>query len=299
MPSAVGFIGLGTMGKPMAHNVLKAGYPLIVHDIQPAPVSELCEFGAKAANTPKGVAEQSDIVITMLPSSPHVDAVVFGEHGLLQGFKPDAIYIDMSTIEPAVTRRISGMLAERGIRMLDAPVSRGQPAAVAGTLSIMVGGDEATLEACRSLLASMGTDIFYCGPAGCGALMKVVNNLMAAIIFGAVCEGVVMGVKGGLSLAKILEVVPACSGQSFALEKYFPQFAFRGNFQPGFKADLMHKDVGLALATAAALKIPMPLGGLTRELLAMVQGMGLGEADTTALLKVYEQLAGQEVRLPQ
>jgi 2-hydroxymethylglutarate dehydrogenase len=191
------------------------------------------------------------------------------------------------------------LLAERGVRMLDTPVSRGQPAALADTLSIMGGGDEATLEVCRPVLQTMGTDIFYCGPIGCGALMNVVNNLMAAIIVVAVCEGVVMGVKGRLTLEKILEVVPACSGQSFALDKYFTQFVFRGNFRPGFKANLMHKDVGLALTTAAGLRTPMPLGSLARELLAIVQGMGLGEDDTTALLKFYEQVAGQEVRLKQ
>jgi 2-hydroxy-3-oxopropionate reductase len=197
MPTRVGFIGLGTMGKPMAHNMLKAGYALIVPDIQAAPVSELCEFGARAAATPQEVADQADFVITMLPSSPHVEAVVLGDQGPMQGLGRDSIYIDMSTIEPAVTRKLAALLAELGVRMLDTPVSRGQPAALADTLSIMGGGDEATLEVCRPVLQTIGTDIFSCGPIGCGALMNVVNNLMAAIIVVAVCEGVVMGVKGG------------------------------------------------------------------------------------------------------
>jgi 3-hydroxyisobutyrate dehydrogenase-like beta-hydroxyacid dehydrogenase len=181
----------------MAHNMLKAGYALIVPGIQAAPVSELCEFGARAAppRHRKSLIRQTSSSPCFLPrrmSKPWSLVI-----RVMQGLERDSIYIDMSTIEPALTRKLAALLAELGVRMLDTPVSRGQPAALADTLSIMGGGDEATLEVCRPVLQTIGTDIFSCGPIGCGALMNVVNNLMAAIIVVAVCEGVVMGVKGG------------------------------------------------------------------------------------------------------
>ena len=293
----VGFIGLGTMGKPMAKRVLQGGFPLTVCDVVPAPVQELVKLGAAAADTPKDVAAASEVIITMLPNSPHVQEVVLGKNGVIEGLRHGGILIDMSTIEPAVTRKVAAEVAARGGRMIDAPVGKSSSAAADGTLTIMVGGDPAILEEVRPILATMGTSIFHCGDIGAGAMVKLVNNLMASVIIAAVSEGLVLGVKGGVKPETMLQVIGTSGAASFHLNNTFPKQVLSGNLQPGFMMDLMHKDLTLITSTASHLGVPLPVTNLCRELATMARQKGLGKLDWTSLISLYEEWAGVEVRL--
>ena len=294
----VGFIGLGTMGKPMARRVLLYGeYPLTVYDVVPAPVDELSNAGATAAASPRAVAEASDVVITMLPNSPHVEAAILGENGVLEGLRPSTIVIDMSTIDPAVTRKVAARVAEKGARMLDAPVGKSSPAAVDGTLTIMVGGDEATFEECRPILSTMGTTIVHCGETGAGEAMKLTHNLMGCLIVAAVSEGLALGARAGLKPDLMLDVIGHSGPSSFHLVNTFPKQVLSGNLEPGFMMDLMYKDLGLISAMGSDLGVPLPLANLTREVVSMARREGLGKLDWTALLTLYEKWAGVQVRL--
>lgn len=296
MAQTVGFIGLGIMGKPMVKNLLKAGFDLSVHDLREEPVKELMRCGATPAASPREVGARAETVITMLPASSDVEAVATGAGGLMEGMKEGATLIDMSTIEPPVTRRIARALAARGIEMLDAPVSRGEPAAVSGTLVIMVGGKPAVYEAHLPILKAMGTDIFYCGESGMGEVVKLVNNLLIGIISCAIAEAMVFGVKAGAKLETIKQVIGASSGNSWLLQNFFADKAFRGDFEPGFMIDLMHKDLGLVLATAAQLGVPLFHGSLSREIFGLLKAKGRGKMDFTAAITLVEEAAGIKVR---
>lgn len=296
MIGTVGFIGLGIMGKPMARNLLKAGFDLVVYDIREEPVKELSALGAKAATSSREVGARAETVITMLPASADVEAVATGPGSLIEAMAPGSTLIDMSTIEPPVTRRVSAALAARKIEMLDAPVSRGEPAAIAGSLVIMVGGNQSVYEAHLPLLKGMGTDIFYCGASGTGSVVKLVNNLLIGIISQAISEAVVFGVKGGATLETILEVIGASSGNSWLLQNFFVNKAFKGDFEAGFMVELMHKDLGLILSTASALGVPLFHGALSREQFGVLKAKGLGKKDFTAAITLVEQAAGITVR---
>lgn len=293
----VGFIGLGTMGRPMAKRVLQAGFPLTVCDVLAEPMEELVKLGAAAADSPRAVAEASQVVITMLPNSPHVEEAILGKGGVIEGLKPGAVVIDMSTIEPAVTRKVAEAVAARGGRMLDAPVGKSSAAAAEGTLTIMVGGDEATFQECRHILATMGTSIFHCGGIGAGATVKLVNNLMASVIIAAVAEGLTLGVKAGVKPETMIQVLGTSGASSFHLTNTFPSKALKGDLQPGFMLDLAYKDLGLIASTAANVGVPLPVTSLVRELAGMARQKGLGKLDWTSLIKLYEEWAGVEVRL--
>ncbi|HEX9015523.1 MAG TPA: NAD(P)-binding domain-containing protein, partial [Chloroflexota bacterium] len=212
----VGFIGLGAMGLPMAKRVLLHGsYPLTVLDVVPGRVEEMVGLGARPAGSPRAVAQGSEVVITMLPSSPDVEKVVLGEAGVLEGLKPGSVLIEMSTIDPAVTKAVAARVGAKGGRMLDAPVGRNSFSAAEGTLSIMVGGDAATLEECRPILATMGSSIVHCGPAGAGEAMKLTHNLMGCLIDTAIAEGLALGAKAGLSPEAMLSVIGNGGASSF------------------------------------------------------------------------------------
>lgn len=293
----VGFIGLGTMGKPMAKRILQGGYPLAVYDIVRAPVEELAALGAKAAGSPKEVAESSDVVCSIVPNSPHVEQVVLGKDGVLEGLKPGGIVVEMSTIEPAVTRKVAAEVIARGRRMIDAPVGKGMAEAAAGTLTVMVGGDYSTFEEVKPILATMGDSIFHCGDIGSGITVKVVNNLMASLIIAAISEGLTLGVKGGVKVETLLEVISTSGARSFHLTDTFPKRVLRDDVQPGFLMDLMHKDLSVITATGSQLGVPLPLTNLCRELSLIARQKGLGKQDWTTLIKVYEEWAGVRVRL--
>jgi 3-hydroxyisobutyrate dehydrogenase-like beta-hydroxyacid dehydrogenase len=294
----VGFIGLGTMGAPMARNILNKGHRLIGADVEPAAVAALTAAGAAAAATPKDVAAGSEIVITMLPDAPDVERVALGPDGIVAGIKPGAIYVDMSTIDPGTTRKVGAAIAARRAAMIDCPVGKTADAAVAGTLTLMVGGAPDVVARCRPVLDCMGTDFFYCGELGAGQTMKLINNLLATAVSEASIEALVAGVKSGLTLETMMSVLRTTMAWNNALAFALPKRPLVGDFSPGFMMKLAHKDCRLALRMVEALGVPAPVG--RAALASLEQGLerGLQDHDVGALLKLREQEAGVEVRLP-
>jgi 3-hydroxyisobutyrate dehydrogenase-like beta-hydroxyacid dehydrogenase len=295
----VGFIGLGTMGAPMARNILGQGHRLIVADVQPAAVAALTVVGATAVTTPREVAAGSEIVITMLPDAPDVERVALGVDGIVAGIKPGAIYIDMSTIDPGTTRKVGAAIAAKGAAMIDSPVGKTADAAVAGTLTLMVGGEADVVARCRSVLDCMGTDFFYCGELGAGQTMKLINNLLATAVSEASVEALVAGVKSGLTLATMLSVFRTTMAWNNALAIALPKRSLAGDFKPGFMMKLAHKDCRLALQMVEALGVSAPVGRAAFASLDEGVKRGLHDHDVGALLKLREEEAGVKVRQAQ
>lgn len=292
----IGFIGLGVMGKPMAKNLLKAGYSLVVcKHLDPRPVNELVAVGAQEAISLKQVAEMSDVVITMLPDSAEVEEVVLGENGLLKGAKKGLIIIDMSSIAPSTSRRIAVKAEKRGVEVLDAPVSGGETGAIQGTLAIMVGGKEATFSRCIDILRAMGKSIVRVGDAGAGQVVKLANQIIVALNIAALSEAFVLGAKAGVDPHIMYQAIRTGFAGSNVLEAKIPTILER-NFKPGFKIRLHHKDLKNALETARELKVPIPLTSLVQQVLCALINEGKGEADHSAIINFSERLANIEVR---
>jgi 3-hydroxyisobutyrate dehydrogenase len=297
----IGFIGLGNMGKPMALNLVRSGYPLTVHDLNPKPVEELATAGASTANCPREVAEKSEVVITMLTSSPNVEQVMFGSDGVLEGLKQGATIIDMSTIDPIVTRKVAAAAAEKGLEMLDAPVSGAPLKAANGTLSIMVGGEKEVFEEYKDILQVMGEKIFHVGDVGMGEVVKLANNLVGGICGLAVCEGFLFGTRLGADPKTLFEVMSASSANCWFLQtrvpypNVIPESPANKDFPPGFTADLMAKDLGLILSAAEATKTPLLAGALARQIVEAARTSGLGSKDWSVISKVIRRLAGEDV----
>jgi 3-hydroxyisobutyrate dehydrogenase len=296
MKERIGFIGVGVMGKPMALNLLKAGYPLTVFDLNPSPLKELQAKGAAIGQSSKEVASQAQVVITMLPNSGDVEKVILKENGVIEGLKSNSIVVDMSTIDPSVSKSIAKTLAGKNIKMLDAPVSGGQKGAEDGTLSIMVGGDKDVFEACSPLFKAMGQNIFYCGPNGTGEIVKIVNNLLAATNRAVSAEGLALGVKAGADFKVLYDVICTSTGQSRSLQFTSAGKPFKGDYEPGFAAELMHKDLGLAMNLAKEEKVPVPLGAISHQIYNHLLASGLGKKDTGIVFKVYEDLLKVKLR---
>lgn len=294
MTETIGFIGLGIMGKPMAHNLLKAGYSLIILNRHPEVTDELVAQGARAAEKPQDVAAQSQVVITMLPDSPQVEEVILGPHGILEGGHAGLTVIDMSTISSVVTQRIATRLAEHDIPMLDAPVSGGDKGAIAGTLSIMVGGDAEVFSRCLPLFHAMGKTVVHVGASGAGQVVKSCNQIVVALTIEAVSEALVLGSKAGVDPAKILQVL----GGGLAANKVME---LRGEgmrthaFTPGFRVRLHHKDLGIALGAGRAYGVPLPVTALVDSMLGALEAGGRGELDHSALLTFIEDLAHHSI----
>jgi 2-hydroxy-3-oxopropionate reductase len=291
----IGFIGLGLMGKPMAKNLLKAGFGLTVHSRSRGPVEELATLGAATAATPREVAAASDILITMVPDSPEVEAVVSGPDGILAGARPGLIHVDMSTISPLATRRIAAQEQQAGVTLLDAPVSGGTVGAEAATLSIMVGGDEAAFNTCQPVLAALGKRITYMGPSGAGQTTKACNQIMTGGIYAVMSEALVLAAKSGLDPAKVVEVLSGGAARCWALEVRAPKILKR-ELNPGFKASMQYKDLNIVAETARAEGVPTPITALTRELYAAMLAAGNGDLDNSAVITVIEKWAGVEVK---
>ena len=296
MKKQIGFIGLGVMGKPMAKNLMKAGYSLCVYDIVQEPVKELVASGAKAARSAKEVGEKSEIVITIVPSSKEVKEVYLNEDGVLAGIEAGSIIIDMSTIDPIVSQEVAAAAQKKNVEMLDGPVSGGQGGAIEGTLTIMVGGKEEIFKQCKDILAAMGKNIFYCGPVGSGEISKIVNNMVLAICMQATCEGMILGTKAGVQPKTLFEIISKSSGQNWALNTYMPKKAFKGDFEPGFMVDLMYKDLGLAQNLASAYKVPILFGAEVRQIFEMARVAGKGRKDFSAILTTLEEIVGVKAR---
>ena len=296
----VGFIGIGVMGRPMTLNLLKAKHHVTIYARHPEKpeIQEVIYSGAKLAPSPRSVAMASDIVITMLPNSPQVEEVVAGPQGLLEGARKGLIIVDMSTIAPAVSRKLAQEASIRGVHLLDAPVSGGSQGAINGTLTIMVGGEREIFEQARPVLEAMGKkeNIFHVGHNGAGEIIKLVNQVLCGAIAAAVAESFVLGVKAGADVDTMAKIIGASTGANWQLANQFPLRAFNGSFQPGFMTDLLHKDLGLALDLAAENTVPAAMIALTRQMYEMARAEGYGRDDYTSLLKVLEHMAGVEVR---
>lgn len=296
----IGLIGLGIMGYGMAENLLKAGYRLVVCDINEERVRMLPDQERVTAVTRAcDVWKHTNTVITMLPNSPHVLSVLEGENGLLTGELPeDVLYIDMSSISPDITREIGKKLADKRIRFLDAPVSGGQSGAMNGTLTIMVGGNADDLTDAMPIFEIVGKNIIHCGPCGAGQVVKVVNQLMSAINLISLSESFVLGTKAGVRPEVMMDVIKGGSGRCWALEDRMPHI-LDGDFRPGFKIDLHTKDVRLAVDFAKNMNLPLVVTNVVCELFKTAQVKGLGELDNCAIIKLYEELGDVEVRRQQ
>jgi len=289
----IGFIGLGIMGRPMSLNLLKAGYPLVVHSRSPAPVDAVVSQGATRASSPREVAAASDIVITMLPDSPDVERVVSGENGVLEGIRPGALIIDMSTISPVVAKRLAAEAEKRGATMLDAPVSGGEIGAINATLSIMVGGPEEAFQRALPAFEAMGKSIIRIGEAGAGQVCKACNQIVVALTIEAVGEALTLARKAGVNAAKVREALLGGFAQSRVLDVHGQRLLDR-NFKPGFRARLHLKDLAIALAAGREYEASLPATALTAEMLKSVLATGHGDDDHSALMTVLEKLAGIE-----
>lgn len=289
----IGFIGLGIMGKPMARNLLKAGHELVVHNRSGAPVEELVGEGAEAADSPRAVAESSGIVITVLPDSPQVREVLEGDTGVLAGASEGDLVIDMSTISPLVTKELARTASDRGVRMLDAPVSGGEAGAVDGELSIMVGGAEDDFGRAKPLFDALGTPV-HVGEAGMGQVVKSCNQIIVAIVIEAVSEALVLGSKAGVGPAKVIEAVSGGLAGTAVMEAKQANF-LEHDFDPGFRVGLHHKDLGIALATAREAGVALPVTAIVDQMLQSLQVNGRGDQDHSALLTLIEETADHEI----
>ena len=288
----VGFIGLGAMGLPMAKNVLEGGYDLVTtFNRRRGPADELASMGANVVDTAADVARRSDVVITVLPADRELEEVVQGEEGLLQGFREGATLIDMTTATPQVLQRLEPTLTAAGVQILDAPVSGGTPAAAEGTLTIMVGGDGGLLEEHRALLETMGATLFHVGGIGQGKVVKMVNQLMAATHLLAIGEAFGLGVRSGADPRTLKEVIGKSSGASKMMDLRLDGFLLDDQFDPGFRLDLMKKDVGLAVDAAAELEVPLFLGALVNQIFTSAGRAGMGDQDFAAAAKYLASLA--------
>ncbi len=286
----VGYIGLGLMGKSMARNILEAGFPLVVYNRSKEAVKELTAKGAQPANSPAEVAYQVDVVITNLPDSPDVEKVALGVDGIIEGAHGGLIFIDNSTIKPATARQIAKELGEKGVSCLDAPVSGGDIGAKQGTLAIMVGGPSQTLEQVRPILEAMGNTITHVGEAGAGQIAKAANQIMVAAQMVALGELLIFARKAGADPQKVVEAIQGGAAQCWALDVK-PQRLFAGNREPGFKAYMQAKDLGIVLDTARLYGIPLVSASVHTQLFNAMLEMGMKEQDNSAVIGVIEKLA--------
>lgn len=296
MPETIGFIGLGIMGRPMAHNLIKAGYPLVVLNRHKEVTEEFVALGARAGERPKDIAAQSDILITMLPDSPQVEEVILGPGGVLEGAKKGLVVIDMSTISPIVTRRLANCLAEQGVALLDAPVSGGDKGAIAGTLSIMVGGDEETFSRCLPIFEALGKTIVHVGANGAGQVAKACNQIVVALTIEAVSEALVLGSQAGVKPDKILRVLGGGLAANRVMEMR-GEGMLTHTFTPGFRIRLHHKDLGIALETGRTYGTPLPVTAIVDQMFASLETRGRGDLDHSALLMHLEELAGHHIQV--
>ena len=295
MSTKIGFIGLGIMGRPMSKNLIKAGYSLTVYDVDTAGVQELAAAGAKAAKSSAEVAANSDIVITMLPNSPHVKTAVCGEGGVLEGAKAGLILVDMSSIAPLASKEIAEACTQKGVKMLDAPVSGGEPKAVEATLSIMVGGDSQVFEQVKEILSKMGSSVTLCGEIGAGNTTKLANQIVVAVNIAALGEALVLGKKAGVEPEAIYNAIRGGLAGSTVMDAKAPMM-LEGNFNPGFRIALHIKDLNNVIDTGHGVGSPLPLTNAVMEMMQWLKANGKDALDHSALVQYYENLAGTDVR---
>jgi 2-hydroxy-3-oxopropionate reductase len=291
MAQVIGFIGLGIMGRPMARNLLKAGHPLVVHSRSRGPVDEIARAGAKVGSSPRDVAAQSDVLITMLPNSPDVELVALGRDGIIEGARPGLLFVDMSTISPIVSKKVGEALAAKSVKMLDAPVSGGEKGAIDGALSIMVGGDKAVFDAVLPIFQAMGKTITHLGPLGFGGFTKLANQIIVAVNLTALAEALTLAKKAGLDRDLTLTALAGGLAGSKCLDQKKPNY-LADTYNPGFKIDLHFKDLGLIMESARALGVPLPTTAVVQELFSALRVKGHGGLDHSGVITLLEDIAG-------
>ena len=292
----VGFIGLGVMGAPMAANILKGGHELTVWDRSAEAVARLVQAGAKAAGSAKEVGEASEIVVTMLPEPQHVEQVVTGPGGVIEGLRKGGIVIEMSTIDPGTSRKVGDALRAKGMELVDSPVGKTSEHAATGTLTLMVGGNQSAIERAMPVLKCMGTDTYFCGGPGTGHAMKMTNNLLATTIMMANTEALAIGIKAGLTLELMQEVMRTTMAWNQQFAVAMPKKAFLGDDSPGFAIRLACKDVRLACEAAEGMGFEPLVGRGAQKTMELAMSQGLGDRDTAAIMFMREKALGIEVR---
>ena len=295
MPDQIGFIGLGIMGKPMARNLIKAGYELTVYDIVGEAMEELVTDGARGASSSKEVAEKTTKIITMLPDSADSERAILGPQGVLEGAKSGSQIIDMSSIAPLVSQRIAEECAKKGVEMLDAPVSGGEPGAVNGTLAIMVGGKQSVFDECFDLMKVMGANVVLTGDVGAGGITKLANQIIVAANIEALSEAMVLAQKAGVDPARVFEAIRGGLAGSAVMEAKGPMMLDR-NFRPGFRIRLHQKDLRNVLQTAQELNVPLPVTAQVQQILGSLVNHGDADSDHSAILHFIEEMAEVEVK---
>jgi len=290
----IGFIGLGIMGKPMTRNLLKAGHKLVVYDIVPQAIDEIMSEGAEGAHSCKEVAEKCELVITMVPNGPHVKTAVFGENGVLEGIKPGSLVVDMSSIDPGISREVGKGLKEKGVRFLDAPVSGGEPKAIDGTLAIMVGGDQKDFDEAKPIFDAMGGAVL-CGAIGAGQVTKLANQIIVALNIAALGEALTLAQKSGVDPDLVYKAIRGGLAGSTVMDAKAPMMMDR-NFKPGFRISLHIKDLQNALSAGQNTGTPLPLTAFAMEMMQAIKNDGHLEDDHSALVFFHEKLANTEVR---
>lgn len=293
MDKKIGFIGLGAMGKPMAKNLLKANFSLVVYDVRKEPVEELSQMGAAPANSPKEVGESCDVVITSLPTPSAVVEVILGEEGVLKGMREGGIIIDTSTIDPMTAKMIAEEAKKKKVHVLDAPVSGGTTGAENATLSIMVGGDEEAFNKVLDILKVIGKEISYVGPSGTGQTIKLINQMLVGIHIVATAEAFNLATKLGLDSEKIFNIIKASAGNSRGWEYGVPRM-MKGDFTPGFRVFLLDKDLKLALQMASEYKVPVALTALAYQFMEAAKAIGVEDEDMSAVIKVLKRMSQEE-----
>jgi 2-hydroxy-3-oxopropionate reductase len=291
----IGFIGLGVMGKPMSKNLIKAGYPLMVYDINPLSVQDLVSAGAEPGISPRRVGENCDVIITMLPNSPQVEEVITGKNGVLEGAKPGSVIIDMSSISPIVAVKVSQASAEKGVEMIDAPVSGGEPKAIDGTLSIMAGGKEEVFESVKETLLAMGASAVLIGGIGSGNIAKLANQIMVALHLASVSEAMVFAEKAGVDAEKVFLAIRGGLAGSTVLDAKMPLILDR-NFKPGGPIRMHTKDLLNVRDAALAIDAPIPLTTMVLEFMKALKADGKQEDDHGGIIQFWEKLAHVEVK---
>jgi 3-hydroxyisobutyrate dehydrogenase len=292
----IGFIGIGSMGRPMSINLLRAGYELTVYDIREEAMEAPIRLGANAATGPKEVAQASDIVLTSLPTPEALEQVVLGADGVLEGARKGSILIDTSTVSPSTIKKIWAEAKDRGLMVLEAPVSGGVIGAEAGTLTVIVGGDRPVFERCHEILKVIGENIIHVGDIGSGNTVKLVNNLISLANVAVLSEGMVLGVKAGIEPETLYNVIKVSSGRSYALEVKLPRIISKGEFNQGFALDLACKDLGLALDLGREIGVPLLVTSVARQVYELARARGMGRLDHTAVITLLEEAAQVEVR---
>ncbi len=293
----IAFIGLGAMGKPMAKNLLKAGYLLTVYDLNTDSVDALKAAGAHPANSSAQAAEKADVVITILPECENVRQAMMGKKGIFEGARPQTVLIDMSSIAPHTSREVAAAAEKRGLLFMDAPVSGGTGGAEKGTLTIMIGGDKDLVEAHMDIFNVLGSTIYHVGGIGMGETVKMINQILVGVNILGIAEAFVLGTKLGADPEVLFNVIRKSAGSSFLLEKRMPDYILKGDFtQPGFALDLLLKDVGLAIESGKLNRIPLFVAAQAFQSLSMASATGLGKKDMSSVIEMYEKAAGVEVR---